>query len=102
MRIEYYISTFSNLDPVLVKAEVTKYKKKNDDELINILLELSKSIVKSPNADEQLSKTILDDELKFTYIGCTIQESTKKKEKKVKRRLFTRSTNNNLSFQKFD
>ena len=34
MRIEYYISTFSNLDPVAVKTIVKKYNNKNDDKLI--------------------------------------------------------------------
>ena len=102
MRIEYYISTFSNLDPVTVKTIVKKYNNKNEDKLIEKLLELSKVSIQ-PCIDEQISKNILDDELKFTPTGCTILKSDAvKKKKKKKTCWFKRTTDNNLLFQKFD
>ena len=101
MRIEYYISTFSNLDPVMVKTIVKKYNNKNEDKLIEKLLELSNVSIHQPCIDEQLSKNILDDELKFTPTGSTIPKSDTVKKKKGGRRWFTRTTNKPL-FQKFD
>ena len=91
-RIEYYISSFSNLEPILVKDIVTNYNEKTDDNLIKYLLELSKSY-HNKSEDEIFSKNIHLNELKFRHTGFSF--------KNVFKQGFL-SRNNPKAFQKFD
>tara|TARA_B100001094_G_C18107221_1_gene759085 strand:+ start:1122 stop:1415 length:294 start_codon:yes stop_codon:yes gene_type:complete len=91
-RIEYYISSFSNLEPILVKDIVINYKEKSDDNLIKQLLELSKSS-NLKSEDEIFSKNIQLNELKFRHTGVSFK-------KIFKRGILSRK--NSEAFQKFD